>query len=106
MGSRRFIYPATLEPQPGGGFSVTFPDIPEAITEGANRAAALSRAADSLAAALSAYIDMRRPFPVASRRWPGQVVISVSVARLRAWRKATPRPGLVRRQVLPMPLDE
>jgi antitoxin HicB len=27
-------YPATLIPDPDGGFTVTFRDVPEAITEG------------------------------------------------------------------------
>ena len=34
------LYPASFEPQPGVGFSVLFPDVPEAITEGEDLAAA------------------------------------------------------------------
>ena len=36
-----FDYPVNLEPQPNGGFVVTFPDIPEAITQGEDREEAL-----------------------------------------------------------------
>jgi hypothetical protein len=37
-------YPATLTPDPDGGFTVTFRDLPDAITEGDNRDEALLRA--------------------------------------------------------------
>ena len=37
-------YPATLTPDPDGGFTVTFRDVPEAITEGDTRDEALRRA--------------------------------------------------------------
>ena len=33
-------YPLDLRPDPEGGFVVTLPDIPGAVTEGADRAAA------------------------------------------------------------------
>jgi predicted RNase H-like HicB family nuclease len=33
----RYAYPYDLLPQPEGGFTVTFPDVPEAITEGRHR---------------------------------------------------------------------
>lgn len=45
-------YAAILDPQPEGGFTVTFPDIPEAITEGDTREEALFAAAEALTLAL------------------------------------------------------
>ena len=32
----RYAYPYEVLPQPEGGFTVTFPDVPEAITQGDN----------------------------------------------------------------------
>ncbi len=45
---------------------MTFPDVPEAHTAAADRDAALAQAADCLAAALGAYVHLRRPIPVPS----------------------------------------
>jgi antitoxin HicB len=58
-----FDYPVKLEPQPEGGFIVTFPDIPEAITQGEDEEEALLYAVDALETALSMYVDARRPLP-------------------------------------------
>jgi antitoxin HicB len=42
-------YAATFEPtEKGGGFTVTFADVPEAITEGGSMADARAMAADAL----------------------------------------------------------
>ena len=61
----RFAYPVNLEPTEEGVL-VSFPDIPEALTSGADRAEALTEAADCLLAALGGYILDHRPLPVAS----------------------------------------
>ena len=47
MRFERALYPATLTPDPDGGFTVTFRDVPEAITEGDSRDEALLRAEDA-----------------------------------------------------------
>jgi antitoxin HicB len=44
-------YPADFEPAEEGGFVVTFPDIPEAITQGEDVEEALIHAADELESA-------------------------------------------------------
>ena len=62
-----FEYPIIIEQQPEGGFVVTFPDIPESITQGEDIEEALRCAVDALETALSFYIDARKPLPVASR---------------------------------------
>jgi antitoxin HicB len=59
-------YPVHLEPAEEGGFVVTFPDVPEAITQGEDEDEALMRAVDALETALSFYIDDRRPLPIPS----------------------------------------
>ena len=74
-----FDYPVTLEAQPGGGFTVTFADVPEAITEGEDRDEALLYAVDALEAALSFYIDERKPLPASSRAKRGQPVVRPGV---------------------------
>lgn len=56
-------YPATLTPASDGGFTVTFRDVPEAITEGDSREEALLRAEDALESALAMYIAAREPLP-------------------------------------------
>lgn len=49
-------FPAALSPDPDGGFTVTFRDMPEAITEGDTREEALLRAEAALESALAMYI--------------------------------------------------
>lgn len=60
-----FDYPVELTPD-GDSLLVTFPDIPEAITFGADPDEALQQAVDALETALSFYIDSRQPLPVPS----------------------------------------
>ncbi|MFZ4538669.1 type II toxin-antitoxin system HicB family antitoxin [Propionivibrio sp.] len=61
-----FDYPVVLEAQPEGGFVVTFPDIPEAITQGEDEDEALLYAVEALESAMLFYINDRAPLPVAS----------------------------------------
>ncbi|RKZ39031.1 MAG: type II toxin-antitoxin system HicB family antitoxin [Gammaproteobacteria bacterium] len=46
-----------------GGFVVTFPDVPEAITQGENRTEALLYAQEALETALTMYIEEQRDLP-------------------------------------------
>jgi len=59
-------YPALFEPE-GKGFVVTFPDIPEAITEGNSAAEAMEYAVDALQTILSEYINRRLEIPQPKR---------------------------------------
>ena len=52
-----YAYAARFDPQPGGGFLVSFPDLPEALTDGADLAAALANASDCLSEALAGRIN-------------------------------------------------
>jgi antitoxin HicB len=56
-------YPVILKPDSNGTLLVTFPDVPEAITFGADEANALNHAVDALETAFMAYIEDRRPIP-------------------------------------------
>jgi antitoxin HicB len=60
-----FDYPVDLTPD-DGTVLVTFPDVPEAVTFGADVDEALLQALDALTTALSFYIDNRRPLPAPS----------------------------------------
>ena len=71
-------YPVILEAQPEGGFVVTFPDIPEAITQGEDEDGALLYAVDALETALSFYVDDRKPLPVPSKPKRGQKTVRPS----------------------------
>ena len=59
----RFAYPVKLERAEEGGYTVTFPDVPGAITEGDDEAEALRRAADALETILATYIKDGKPLP-------------------------------------------
>ena len=75
----RYAYPYVAEPQPEGGWTITFPDVPEAITQGDTAEEVAAMAEDALVTALSFYIDQGRPLPrprpafnrplASSRRW-------------------------------------
>jgi antitoxin HicB len=61
-----FAYPVHLEPAEEGGFVVTFPDIPEAITEGDDETEALVWAQDALETMLESYMDDKQHIPYPS----------------------------------------
>jgi antitoxin HicB len=73
-------YSVDLEPQEEGGFVVTFPDIPEAITEGDDETEALVWALDALETMLESYMDDRQPIPYPSPADGRPVVILPVVA--------------------------
>ena len=57
-------YAAKLTPdRESGGYTVTLPDVPEAITQGDTREEALRHAAQALEAALSFYVERDAPLP-------------------------------------------
>jgi antitoxin HicB len=51
-----YSYPARLEPDEDGRLVVHFPDLPEALTDGADAVEALAEASDCLSTALAARI--------------------------------------------------
>ena len=72
----QYAYPCILASEEDG-FSVSFPDIPEALTCGIDRRDALTQAIDALVAALSAYVYAREDIPVPSPVIKGQELISI-----------------------------
>lgn len=72
-----FNYPVTLTPD-DGTVLVTFADVPEAITFGADEDEALLNAIDALETGLSFYLDARKPLPIASQPAPGQKTVRPS----------------------------
>ena len=72
-----FDYPVTLTPD-GDTVLVTFADVPEALTFGADEDEALLQAVDALETALSFYVDARKPLPVASKAKRGQRTVRPS----------------------------
>lgn len=73
-----FDYPVTLTPDDDGTVLVTFVDVPEAITFGADEDEALLQAVDALESALSMYVADRQPLPAASRPKRGQHTVRPS----------------------------
>lgn len=73
----RYAYPCVLTPEDDGGFSVAFPDVPEALTCGDDEDEALSMAEDALAVALGAYVRAREAIPTPGPARPGQVMVAV-----------------------------
>jgi antitoxin HicB len=61
-----YAYPYVAEPQPEGGWTVTFPDVPEAITQGDTPEEVAAMAEDALIAALGFYTESGEKLPVPS----------------------------------------
>lgn len=74
----RFTYPVTLTPdEADGGFTVTFRDLPEAITQGDTHLDALNEAADCLEEAIAGRIDDGEPIPRPSAAEEGECWMAV-----------------------------
>jgi antitoxin HicB len=71
-----FLYPARLRADEAG-VTVTFRDIPEAITAGATRDEALEMAADALTLAMDFYFEDKRPVPLPSVARRGETLIAL-----------------------------
>lgn len=74
---RNFIYGAIVEPGDEAGFVVTFPDVPEAITEGDTREQALQMAEEALGLGLLSYPERGLTLPVAKAKGRGLVKVAV-----------------------------
>jgi antitoxin HicB len=70
-------FPVQLSKEPAGGYTVTFPDIPEAITCGESVEDALYHAKDALESAMDFYLDDKRTVPAPSKPKRGQYVVEL-----------------------------
>ena len=72
MATGRYGFPVRLERDDENRLVVHFPDLPEALTDGANEAEALAEAADCLSEALAGRINRGEDIPPPSRLSRGQ----------------------------------
>ena len=70
-------YPVVLTRDENGAVVASFPDVPEALTSGADERNALHWAEDALVVALSGYVDRRKPIPTPSAAAEGQSTVLV-----------------------------
>lgn len=71
-------YPVIIEQSDDGSFFVSFPDIPEALTQGETLEDALEMAKDALETALEFYFEDERTVPLPSKPEPNQFVVELS----------------------------
>lgn len=74
---RTFVYAARFEPGDEGGVVVTFPDVPEVITQGDDEADAMKQAQEALGLALLTYPRRDLSIPHAKAKGRGLIAIAV-----------------------------
>jgi antitoxin HicB len=74
---RVYQYAAEFSPAEEGGFVVTFPDVPEAITQGETIKECIEESADALDEAIIGRINTGEDIPVPSKARRGQYLIPV-----------------------------
>lgn len=91
----RYAYPVECSRDTDGRVLATFPDVPEALTDGADQNEAIAEAADALNAALAAYVQHDRPLPVPSAaRGRKLVPLSAPIAAKLALYQAMKKQGI------------
>jgi antitoxin HicB len=73
-------FPARFEMDDGGGYFVSFRDIPEALTQGATLEEARDAARDALVTAMDFYIEDNRRVPEASPAEVGEELIELPLS--------------------------
>ena len=74
-GPEPFLYPATPTPEPEGGSTVVFRDLPEAITCGNDPEDVMAMARDVLELAVAERMDRGEEVPAASAGAPGDILV-------------------------------
>jgi antitoxin HicB len=74
---RTFVYALQFEPGDERGAVVSFPDVPEAITQANNEADAMKQAQEALGLALLTYPRRGLPLPDAKAKGRGLIAIAV-----------------------------
>ncbi len=90
----RFVYPVVLTPDVDGGFVVTFPDFPEAITQGETVFEALEEAADCLEEAVAGRLRRDGSIPMPSSVFEHQVALPALLAAKAALHLAMQSAGI------------
>lgn len=85
----------------GDGLLVTFPDLPEAVTGGANEAEAIANATDALEVTLLTYAGDGRDIPQPTRRVPARgsykhIPVAATIAAKLAFIEAFRQAGVTR----------
>ena len=75
---RSFTYAAQFEQGDKHGIVVSFPDVPEAITQGDDMADARTQAEEALGLALLTYPERRLPLPKARAKGKGLTLVAVA----------------------------
>jgi antitoxin HicB len=75
---RSFVFHAEFEPGDKRGIVVSFPDVPEAITQGDDMADARTMAEEALGMALLSYLDRGLPLPKAKTKSRDMVPVAVA----------------------------
>ena len=88
----KYVFPAVLSPDPDGGYTVIFPDLPGCVTEGDTLAEALYMASDAMAGWLYSTEEHKETIPAPSEidsvtLEPGESVTFV-MADVGAYRRA------------------
>ncbi len=73
---KTYRFAALLEPGDDHGVTVSFPDLPEAISQGDDRADALAQAEEVLGLTLLAYLEADRRIPEATTAGTGFVMVT------------------------------
>jgi len=72
---RSYKYPANFTPADEGGFVITFPDVPEVVTQGETIDNCVEEASDALEEAIIGRINLGEAIPVPSAPQHGQYAI-------------------------------
>ena len=96
MDATLFAYPCRLTAGDDGRLLVTFPDLPEAATDGADEAEAMAEAADCLTSALAFRLEHKEAVPTPSpvKRGERQVAPEPTVALKTALHQIAAERGL------------
>lgn len=80
----RYVYPYNLTPEPEGGYTITFPDVPGAISCAETEADASRHGADALISILSSMVEdsERIPAPSPARGRPVVILPALDAAKL------------------------
>lgn len=94
-------YPAKFERAAEGGYTVTFRDVPEAITQGDDLDEARAMAADALVSAMDFYVEDHRPVPAPSAPAHGEELVSLPAS---VWAKVQLLNAMIGEKVRPADL--